>query len=82
MNSTTQNESAGTPPNGAAPSGLDSSAEETTQNKREFSSVVRSAVGVADEYVHRSPWLCVGIAAVAGAAVGVLLSRSRKDVDA
>ena len=40
-----------------------------------ISQTARTAASTADEYVHRSPWQAIGIAAAAGAAVGFLLGR-------
>jgi ElaB/YqjD/DUF883 family membrane-anchored ribosome-binding protein len=31
----------------------------------------------ADEYVHRNPWQAIGLAAVAGFAIGLMVSRGR-----
>lgn len=39
----------------------------------------QSAAGNADEYVRTNPWAAIGIAAVAGLLVGVLLSRREDD---
>jgi ElaB/YqjD/DUF883 family membrane-anchored ribosome-binding protein len=36
---------------------------------------VRQVASTADQYVHDSPWQALGIAALAGVAVGYLLSR-------
>jgi ElaB/YqjD/DUF883 family membrane-anchored ribosome-binding protein len=35
----------------------------------------RKVAGTADDYVRESPWQAIGIAALAGIAVGFLLSR-------
>ena len=35
----------------------------------------KKAAKVTDEYVHENPWRAVGIAAVAGLVLGVLISR-------
>ncbi len=35
----------------------------------------RAALGSADEYVHDRPWQAVGIAALVGIALGLLISR-------
>ena len=35
----------------------------------------RQAAGATDEYVHESPWQAIGVAALAGVAVGFLLTR-------
>jgi ElaB/YqjD/DUF883 family membrane-anchored ribosome-binding protein len=33
------------------------------------------AAGATDDYVHGSPWTAIGVAALAGVAVGYLLAR-------
>jgi len=38
-------------------------------------SQARKALGGADEYVRESPWAAVGLAAVVGAVVGILVAR-------
>jgi ElaB/YqjD/DUF883 family membrane-anchored ribosome-binding protein len=35
----------------------------------------REAAGSADDYVHESPWAAVGLAALVGAVVGILVAR-------
>lgn len=35
----------------------------------------REAAGGADDYVHESPWAAVGLAALVGAVVGILVAR-------
>lgn len=35
----------------------------------------KQAARVTDDYVHENPWRAIGIAAVAGAALGLLLNR-------
>jgi len=42
---------------------------------RRMSETARQAAGATDDYVRRSPWQAVGVAALAGAAVGYLISR-------
>ena len=42
---------------------------------KRLSESARVAAGVTDNYVRRSPWQAVGMAALAGAAVGYLFSR-------
>jgi ElaB/YqjD/DUF883 family membrane-anchored ribosome-binding protein len=42
---------------------------------RKLTDGVKSAATATDSYVHESPWQAIGIAAVAGAAVGYLLAR-------
>jgi len=57
--------------------------EETLRNAREKLSEVddkviaqaKDTARAADEYVHEHPWSAVGIAAVAGLLVGVMISR-------
>jgi ElaB/YqjD/DUF883 family membrane-anchored ribosome-binding protein len=38
----------------------------------------RAAAKATDEYVHRSPWVVIGVTAVAGVLLGALLRGSRK----
>lgn len=42
---------------------------------KRISDTTREAAGATDKYVRRSPWQAVGLAALAGAAVGYLFSR-------
>ena len=57
--------------------------EETLRNAREKLSEVddkviaqaKDAARATDEYVHEHPWSAVGIAAIAGLLVGVMISR-------
>jgi ElaB/YqjD/DUF883 family membrane-anchored ribosome-binding protein len=42
---------------------------------RRVSAAARSAASATDEYVHHSPWQSIGMAALAGAAVGFMLGR-------
>jgi ElaB/YqjD/DUF883 family membrane-anchored ribosome-binding protein len=44
---------------------------------RRVSETARTAANATDEYVRRSPWQALGIAAVAGVALGYLLGRRR-----
>ena len=43
--------------------------------ERALAERTRQAAKVADEYVHQNPWQAVGIAAVVGLVLGVLISR-------
>jgi ElaB/YqjD/DUF883 family membrane-anchored ribosome-binding protein len=52
----------------AAKDGLESLGEEAAQQ-------ARIAVRAADDYVRGNPWQAVGIAALAGIALGLLISR-------
>lgn len=45
-----------------------------TGGKR-IANTARDAAGATDQYVHSSPWQAVGVAALVGAAVALLLSR-------
>jgi len=51
-----------------AKDGLGSLGEEATEQ-------ARIAVRAADDYVHGNPWQAVGIAALAGIALGLLIGR-------
>jgi ElaB/YqjD/DUF883 family membrane-anchored ribosome-binding protein len=42
---------------------------------RRIATTARTAASATDDYVHRSPWQAIGIAAVAGAVVGFALAR-------
>lgn len=58
-------------------------AEQTVRNAREKLATLddavidqaKAAARSADDYVHRNPWGAVGIAAVAGLLVGVMIAR-------
>ncbi len=45
---------------------------------RRITEAAGAAATATDEYVHRSPWQAVGIAAVAGAALGYFLARRQE----
>jgi ElaB/YqjD/DUF883 family membrane-anchored ribosome-binding protein len=46
-----------------------------SEGGRRITEVAGTAASATDAYVHRSPWQAVGIAAIAGAAVGFLVAR-------
>lgn len=46
-----------------------------SEGKRKITQAAGSAATATDDYVHARPWQAMGIAAVAGAAVGYLLAR-------
>jgi ElaB/YqjD/DUF883 family membrane-anchored ribosome-binding protein len=59
----------------AARDGSMASMREATERLR---SSARHAADNADEYVHSNPWMAVGIAAAAGAAITMLLGMRMK----
>jgi ElaB/YqjD/DUF883 family membrane-anchored ribosome-binding protein len=46
-----------------------------SEGGRKITKAASSAATATDDYVHASPWQAMGIAAVAGVAVGFLLAR-------
>ena len=46
-----------------------------SEGGRRLGAAATSAAGATDDYVRRSPWQAVGLAAAAGAAIGYLLAR-------
>lgn len=42
---------------------------------KRMADTARDAAGATDQYVHSSPWQAVGLAAIVGAAVALLLAR-------
>ena len=46
-----------------------------TEAERALLEKTKEAAKATDEYVHENPWKAVGIAAVAGLVLGVLISR-------
>jgi ElaB/YqjD/DUF883 family membrane-anchored ribosome-binding protein len=49
--------------------------ETLASGSKRITETARDAAGATDHYVRRSPWQAVGLAALAGAAVGYLFSR-------
>ena len=54
---------------------IDSARETLATGSKRISESARQAAGATDHYVRHSPWQAVGVAALAGAAVGFLFSR-------
>jgi ElaB/YqjD/DUF883 family membrane-anchored ribosome-binding protein len=54
---------------------IDSARDTLASGGKRISETARQAAGATDHYVRRSPWQAVGVAALAGAAVGYLFSR-------
>ena len=54
---------------------IDSARHTLATGSRRISESARQAAGATDQYVRRSPWQAVGVAAVAGAALAYLFSR-------
>ncbi len=75
MNTAAHSETTGTTANAAAPSELDSMAGERDRLTVEACDPTDAAV--TDAYMRRGTWRLVAFAAVAGVAVGYLLSRRR-----
>jgi ElaB/YqjD/DUF883 family membrane-anchored ribosome-binding protein len=46
-----------------------------TEAERALVEKTKEAAKVTDEYVHQNPWQAVGIAAMAGLVLGILISR-------
>ena len=46
-----------------------------TEAERALLEKTKEAAKLADEYVHENPWQAVGIAALAGLVLGILISR-------
>jgi ElaB/YqjD/DUF883 family membrane-anchored ribosome-binding protein len=54
---------------------LDTAKETLAEGGRRITETARDAAGATDDYVRSSPWQALGIAALAGVAVGFILSR-------
>jgi ElaB/YqjD/DUF883 family membrane-anchored ribosome-binding protein len=54
---------------------LDTAKETLADGGRRITQTARDAAGATDDYVRASPWQALGFAALAGLAVGFLLSR-------
>ena len=54
---------------------IDSARDTLATSSKRISEGARQAAGATDQYVRRSPWQAVGVAALAGAAVAYLFSR-------
>ena len=54
---------------------IDSARDMLATGSKRISESARQAAGATDQYVRRSPWQAVGVAALAGAAVAYLFSR-------
>jgi ElaB/YqjD/DUF883 family membrane-anchored ribosome-binding protein len=51
--------------------------EQARNWKQQFSDRARQAFETSDHFVHENAWMTIGIAALAGCAVGLLLGRLR-----
>jgi ElaB/YqjD/DUF883 family membrane-anchored ribosome-binding protein len=54
---------------------LDTAKESLAAGSKRITETARDAAGATDGYVRQSPWQAVGFAALAGVAVGYLISR-------
>lgn len=54
---------------------IDTARSTVEASGRQVAQSAREAAKVTDEYVHESPWQAIGLAALAGAAIGFAFSR-------